>query len=153
MLLLCLPAFGVGCGSHTGESGAGSPGAATTGTAATLTTVVTDTTQQPPGGTPPAELQGTWLTDSGGGPLRLYIRGDRYTLASVASAQGDVVVDGSVVAFFNQSGASCPPDPQDDVGRYKWNISDGKLRLKLLGKDPCSPRVSDLTNAPFERVG
>jgi hypothetical protein len=58
-----------------------------------------------------------------------------------------------VIAFFNSNGASCPPDPLDDVGRYRWEISDQKLRLKLLGKDPCSGRVSLLTGAPFERVG
>ena len=103
--------------------------------------------------TPPEELQGTWLPDFGGGAARLYIRGDRYAVSAGGSAQGDVVVDGAVIAFFNANGASCPPDPIDDVGRYRWKISDGKLRLKLLGDDSCAARISVMTDEPFERVG
>jgi hypothetical protein len=93
------------------------------------------------------------LSDYGGAPARLYIREDRYAVSAGGSAQGDIVVDGDVIAFFNSNGASCPPDPLEDVGRYRWTISDQKLRLKLLAKDPCSGRVAVLTSAPFERVG
>jgi hypothetical protein len=88
-----------------------------------------------------------------GGPTRLYIREDGYAVSAGGSAQGDIVVDGDVIAFFNSNGASCPPDPLDDVGRYKWRIRGAELHLKLLGKDPCGGRVSVLTNGAFRRVG
>ena len=58
-----------------------------------------------------------------------------------------------MIAFFNANGASCPPDPIDDVGRYRWKISDGKLRLQLLGEKPRAGRISVMTNGRFERVG
>ena len=93
------------------------------------------------------------MTNYLGGPARLYIRKDGYAISAGGSAQGGIVVDGPVIAFFNSNGASCPPDPLDDVGRYKWGISDGKLSLNLLGDDPCGGRISVLTNGAFKRVG
>jgi hypothetical protein len=93
-----------------------------------------ETGQRPPGGPAPLKLQRTWLTKYLGGPARLYIGQDGYAISAGGSAQGDVVVDGPVIAFCNSNGASCPPDPLDDVGRYKWKISDARLRLKLLGR-------------------
>ena len=151
LLLIGLSLLAIACAADTTGSGEGSPAA---GSAESPTqTAANETTQRPPGDPPPAELQGTWLTDMGGAPGRLYIRGDRYAVSAGGSVQGDVVVDGNVIAFFDANGASCPPDPADDVGRYKRKISDGKLRMKLLGDDPCSGRVSIMANGPFERVG
>lgn len=152
LLLLGLSLVAIGCNADTTESGDASP-AATTSAESPTPTAAADTTQRPPGGPPPAELQGTWLTDLGGAPARLYIRGDRYAVSAGDSVQGDVVVDGPVIAFFNSNGASCPPDPAEDVGRYRWKITDGKLRMKLLGEDPCAGRTSIMTSGPFEHVG
>jgi hypothetical protein len=151
VVLLCFSPVAVGCESDANESQEGRSAAASA--ASPTTTAAGEATERPPGGTPPDELQGTWLTDLGGGPARLYIRGDRYIVSAGGSAQGDVAVDGSVIAFFNANGASCPPDPADDVGRYRWKISDGKLRLKQLGDDPCAGRIAIMTNGPFERTG
>jgi hypothetical protein len=148
---LCLSLFAVGCQSDAAESG--EVRAAAASVASPTTTSAGETAQRPPGDTPPEELQGAWLTDLDGAPARLYIRGDVYIVSAGDSVQGDVVVDGDVIAFFNSNGGSCPPDPADDVGRYRWKISDGKLRMKLLGDDPCAGRVSVMTGAPFERVG
>ena len=140
------------CGGSNGLV-SGETGASTTQEASSATTTAGETAQRPAGGPAPPELQGTWLSEYGGAPARLYIREDRYAISAGGSAQGDIVVNGDVIAFFNSNGASCPPDPLKDVGRYRWTISHQKLRLKLLGKDPCSGRVPVLTNAPFERVG
>ena len=140
------------CGGSNGLV-SGETGASTTQEASSATTAAGETAQRPAGGPAPPELQGTWLSEYGGAPARLYIREDGYAVSAGGSAQGDIVVDGDVIAFFNSNGASCPPDPLDDVGRYRWTISHQKLRLKLLGKDPCSGRVPLLTGAPFERVG
>jgi hypothetical protein len=93
------------------------------------------------------------LSHYAGAPARLYIKEDGYAVSAGGSAQGSIVVDGDVIAFFDSNGASCPRDPLPDVGRYRWTISDRKLHLKLVGKDPCSGRVSLLTGGPFERVG
>ena len=105
-------ALAIGVAVLPGCGGGESPtvaGPTTTGSAAgsaegPTTTTAGQATQRPPGGTPPEELQGTWLTDFGGGPARLYIRGDRYAVSAGGSAQGDVVVDGAVIAFFNANG-------------------------------------------------
>jgi len=140
------------CGGSDGQRSAeSSPSTTRAGSAAT--TVAGETGQRPPGGPAPPELQGTWLTTYLGGPARLYIREDGYAVSAGGSAQGDIVVAGNVIAFFNSNGSSCPPAPLDDVGRYKWRISNAELRLKLLGKDPCGGRVSLLTNGAFRRVG
>jgi hypothetical protein len=140
------------CGGSDGEV-SGETGASTTEEALPGTTVAEETGERPSGGPAPAELQGTWLTKYLGGPARLYIREDGYAVSAGDSAQGDIVVDGRVIAFFNSNSASCPPEPLNDIGRYQWTISDQKLRLKLLGKDPCGGRVSVLTNGPSNESG
>ena len=146
-----VPAF-TACGGSDGPLSA-ETGASTTRQASPATTVAGETARRPAGGPAPLELQGTWLSHYAGAPARLYIKEDGYAVSAGGSAQGSIVVDGDVIAFFDSNGASCPRDPLPDVGRYRWTISDRKLRLKLLGKDPCSGRVPLLTGAPFERVG
>jgi hypothetical protein len=85
------------------------------------------------------------------GPVRLYITEDRYTISAGGRyAQGDLVVDGDEIAFFNSN--VCPLELPKDVGRYRWSITDEKLRLKLLGKDLCSGRER-WVNSAFEREG
>ena len=138
-----------GCGGSDGAVSGGT-GASTTQEGSPATTVAEETGERPDGGPAPRELQGTWLFRSDAGSTRLYLREDRYIVSEV---QGDIVVDGNEIAFFNSNGESCPPDPLDDAGHYRWTISNQKLRLKLLGKDPCSGRVAILTSGPFERVG
>ena len=140
------------CGGSDGQPSA-ETSASTAGGGSPATKVVGETAQRPPGGPAPPELQGTWLTTYLGGPARLYIREAGYTISVGEAHTGDLVVDGPVIAFFNSNGPSCPPGPVDDVGRYRWKLSDAKLRLKLLGKDPCGGRVPVLTNGAFERVG
>ena len=146
---LVLAALTVTASTACGGSDAtvsGETGAAPSQEASPATTVAEETGERPSGDPAPAELQGTWLFRSDAGPTHLSLREDRYILAD---EQGDIVVDGDVIAFFNSNGVICPPD----IGRYRWAISDQKLRLKLLGKDPCGLRGSILTSGPFERVG
>jgi hypothetical protein len=147
-------AVAVGLGSALLVSLAGACGGGESMPSAQPTSARTtaETGQRPPGGPAPPELQGTWLSHYAGAPARLYIRRDAYAVSAGVAVQGDVVVDGHVIAFFNSNGGSCPPDPLDDLGRYRWTISHEQLRLKLLGKDPCSGRASFFTNAAFEKA-
>jgi hypothetical protein len=140
------------CGGAEGQRSAATS-ASTARDGSPAPTVGGETGERPPGGPAPPELRGTWFATYLGGPARLYIREDGYAISAGGSGQGDFVVDGPIIAFFNSNGSSCPPDPLDDVGRYRWKISNAKLRLRLVGKDPCGGRVSVLTSGPFERVG
>jgi hypothetical protein len=139
-------------GSHSQRSEAETT-AATSQNGPAATTVVEETAQPPPGGLAPPELQGTWLFRSDAGPIRLYVREDRYAISAGGSAQGEIVVDGDEIAFFNSNGASCPPDPLPDVGRYRWRVTGQKLHLRAIGEDPCSGRAAAVANTTFERVG
>lgn len=81
----------------------------------------------------------------------MYITEGRYAVsAGGRSTQGGLVVDGDEIAFFNSN--VCPLELPEGVGRYRWRITDDKLRLKLLGKDPCSGRER-WVNSAFEREG
>jgi hypothetical protein len=134
------------CGGSDGGV-SGETGAAPSQQASPATTLAEETGERPSGGPAPAELQGSWLFRSDAGPVHLTLSDDRYILAD---EQGEIVVDGDVIAFFNSNGVICRPN---DIGRYRWAISDQELRLKLLGKDPCGLRVSILTSGPFKRAG
>jgi hypothetical protein len=92
------------------------------------------------------------LFRSDAGPLPLYLREDGYTISAGGSVQGDIVVDGDEIAFFNSNGPSCPPDPPD-VGRYRWRVTGEKLHLRAIGEDPFSGRTSVLANRTFVRAG
>jgi hypothetical protein len=87
------------------------------------------------------------------GPDPVYVREDQYVISAGGSAQGDIGVDGDEVAFFNSNGASCPPDPLPDIGRYRWRVTGQKLHLRAIGEDPCSGRAAAVANTTLERVG
>lgn len=140
------------CGGSDSQPSEAAATGATSQTGPAATAVVEETAQPPPGGPAPPELQGTWLFRSESlGPVRLNITEDRYAVsAGGRSTQGDLVVDGDEIAFFNSN--VCPLELPEGIGRYRWSITDEKLRLKLLGKDPCSGRER-WVNSAFEREG
>ena len=63
------------------------------------------------------------------------------------SNSGRLKVAGDVLTFSRET--LCP----SAVGRYRWRIVGGKLRLKLLGKDSCSgnDRTVVLTSKPWTK--
>jgi hypothetical protein len=69
------------------------------------------------------------------GVWRLTLRPGRYTLLSEAFPipnGGRLSVSGNVLTFSRET--LC----QSAVGRYRWRLSDGRLRLRLIGTDTCS---------------
>ena len=69
------------------------------------------------------------------GVWRLTLRPGRYTLLSDAAPimnGGRLSVSGNVLTFSRET--LCP----SAVGRYRWSLSDGRLRLRLMGRDTCS---------------
>ena len=141
------------CGGCNSQSSEPETTGATSQNGPATTTVEEESAQRPQGGPAPSELQGTWLFRSDAGPLRLYVREDGYTISAGDSVQGDIVVDGDEIAFFNSNGGSCPPDPLPDVGRYRWRVTGEKLHLRSIGEDACSGRASALANTTFVRAG
>jgi hypothetical protein len=70
------------------------------------------------------------------GVWRLTLRPGRYTLLSYANPEvgngGRLSVSGNVLTFSRET--LCP----SSVGRYRWSLADGRLRLRLIGTDTCS---------------
>ena len=118
-------------------------------------TVVGETAQRRAGGPPPPELQGTWLRKTERlGPIRLYIRENRYTISAGGSGQGAIVVDRDELVLFNSTAPSCRALKfPEGVGRYRWSIAAGKLHLSRIGRDPCGARADLLSNTTFQRIG
>ena len=108
-----------------------------------------------PGDPAPTELQGTWRLVSGSeelGPIRLVISERRaHVSRGGASSQGDLVVNGSEIAFFNS--AVCGLMLPEGVGRYRWRVNGKMLHLEPIGKDPCGLRVTVFADATYERSG
>jgi hypothetical protein len=148
---LSLALFGLAWSLVACSSSEGSASGSATASRSAPSTVGGETAPQ--GGPAPSELQGTWLFRSDAGPLRLYLREDGYTISEGGGVQGDIVVDGDEIAFFNSNGPSCPPDPLPDVGRYRWRVTGEKLHLRAIGEDACSGRASALANRTFVRAG
>ena len=63
------------------------------------------------------------------------------------SNSGRLKVEGDVLTFSRETLCSAA------VGRYRWRIVGGTLRLKLLGKDSCSgnDRTVVLTSKPWTK--
>jgi hypothetical protein len=148
--MLAIPALAA-CGGSNSQSSEPETTGATSQNGPAATTVEEESAQGPQGGPAPPELQGTWLFRSDTGPLRLYLREDGYAISAGGSVQGDIVVDGDEIAFFNSNGPSCPPDPLPDVGCYRWRVTGEKLHLRAIGEDPCRGRTSALANRTFVR--
>jgi hypothetical protein len=82
----------------------------------------------------------------------LHISEDRYAISAGGRyAQGDLVVDGDEIAFFNSN--ACPLELPDGVGSYGWRISGEKLHLSPIEEDSCPERTSIVADRPFERAG
>jgi hypothetical protein len=138
-------------GSESPTSDAGTLG--TTSPSQSTAPSATQTTETLPGGPAPAELQGMWLliSDTSEGPNRLYITERRYTVSAGASHQGDLVVNGNEIAFFNSF--ACGFTLPEGVGRYRWRVEGKRLHLDPIGKEPCSGRATFLADATYERTG
>jgi hypothetical protein len=122
-------------------------------TRASTTAIATTTTATLPGGSVPQKLQGTWLLESEYPvPVRLYLYEDRYAISAGGSAQGDIVVNGDELAFFNSNAPSCPLRLPEGVGRYRWRLTGDKLHLTEIGNDPCGGRSPVLTDATYVRT-
>jgi hypothetical protein len=110
-----------------------------------------------PDGSSPARPYGIWKVslnpvdpDVPGGVWTLTLRPGFHSLLNSRnpiSNSGRLKVEGDVLTFSRET--LCPPA----VGRYRWRIVGGTLRLKLLGKDPCSgnDRTVVLTSKPWTK--
>lgn len=74
-----------------------------------------------------------------------------YVSRGGVAAQGDIVVNGDEIAFFNS--AVCGLMLPEGVGRYRWRVRDKMLHLKPIGKDPCGGRITVFADATYERIG
>jgi hypothetical protein len=84
------------------------------------------------------------------GVWRLTLRPASYTLLSLASPipnGGRLSVSGNVLTFSRET--LCP----SAVGRYRWSLSNGRLRLRLIGRDTCSgnDRTVVFTSKPWTK--
>ena len=86
------------------------------------------------------------------GVWTLTLRPGRYSLGCRPTCNpvtdgGRLKVEGNVLTFSRET--LCP----SAVGRYRWRIVGGTLRLKLLGKDSCSgnDRTVVLTSKPWTK--
>jgi hypothetical protein len=115
----------------------------------------------PPGGPVPAQLQGNWFLapaavdailgheDGNSCPsppvavtatncfFLLNLTATTFHLegTGIDTGSGNVVVNGNEIDFFN--GALCYLQLPDGVGRYRWTLKSGVLRLTLIS-DPCN---------------
>jgi hypothetical protein len=84
------------------------------------------------------------------GVWRLTLRPGRYTLLSDAAPiknGGRLSVSGNVLTFSRETLCT------SSVGRYRWSLADGRLRLRLIGTDTCSgnDRTVVLTSKPWTK--
>jgi hypothetical protein len=109
----------------------------------------------PPGGPLPTQLLGDWFlppattvavdgANACPSPptvqtcfLKLNLTETDYhlTLTQTPTGSGNIVVNNDEIDFFN--GGNCGLYLPDGVGRYKWTLTGGSLRLKSLDQDPC----------------
>lgn len=109
----------------------------------------------PPGGPVPATLLGDWFLPPAAviaaegavncpSPataancfIQLNLTATLYHVSLMQSptGSGNVVVDKNEIDFFN--GGNCGLQLPDGVGRYKWTLAGGGLKLTRLNKDPC----------------
>ena len=117
--------------------GTGTPGTSpvtTSEAAATATTPMPSPSASaepwPSGGPVPTELSGVWRLGTSAGTMRL--SGNTYAFGQ---SNGNVVVNGSEILFFNGSG--CPMPLPGGIGRYSWNLSGREVTFAALSPDPC----------------
>jgi hypothetical protein len=84
------------------------------------------------------------------GVWRLTLRPGRYThipYSTGVPSSGRLSVSGDVLTLSRET--LCP----SAVGRYRWSLSDGRLRLRVIGKDTCSgnDRTVMLTSKPWTK--
>lgn len=84
------------------------------------------------------------------GVWRLTLRPGRYTLLADAAPienGGRLSVSGNVLTFSRETLCSSA------IGRYRWSLTDGRLRLRLIGRDTCSgnDRTVVLTSKPWTK--
>jgi hypothetical protein len=111
-----------------------------------------------PGGSSAAKPYGIWKVSLNAvdphvpsGLWTLELRPGRYWLGCRPGCNpvldsGRLKVEGGVLTFGRQT--LCPA-----VGRYRWRIGGGTLRLTLIGKDSCSgnDRTVVLTSKPWTK--
>ena len=128
-LVLAILVLG-GCG------GGGAPASSAAGaTAATVTSFPSlspsaSAEPWPSGGPVPTELSGVWRLGTSAGTMRL--AGNTYAFGQ---SNGNVVVNGTEIAFFNGSG--CGISLPGGVGRYSWTVSGSEAHFEALSPDPC----------------
>jgi hypothetical protein len=107
----------------------------------------------PAGEDAPASLQGTWKLVTKGSPERglLFVISGRHYRIPTRLANGDLVVNGDEILFFNA--AICGLTLPEGVGRYHWSVDGDTLRFELVGKEPCGGRSDILANSVYRRIG
>ena len=117
-----------GCGGAGGS--ASSP--AITPAAPTSASTSSPAAEPWPRGDPvPPELAGNWRLAHGAGSLRL--SGNTYAFGQ---SNGNVVVNGNEILFFNGSGCGMPLP--SGIGWYSWTLSDREVHFVALARDPCA---------------
>jgi len=119
-----------GCGgaSTPATSPAATTAAMVTSSPAPSPSVATE--PWPSGGPVPTELSGVWRLGTSAGTMRL--SGNTYAFGQ---SNGNVVVNGTEIAFFNGSG--CGISLPGGVGRYSWAVSGSEVSFVALAPDPC----------------
>jgi hypothetical protein len=84
------------------------------------------------------------------GIWRLTLRPGAYTHLATSTgiaSGGRLSVSGNVLTFSRET--LCP----SAVGRYRWSLSGGRLRLRLIGRDTCSgnDRTVLFTSKPWTK--
>ena len=147
--------FASGCGQSTPSATMSSPSASAT---------------SPPGGPVPAQLLGGWYVlpadinaivgymacQLPSTPAQCSVQ-IVFTATTVTwpndlgfpSCCGDVVVNGSEMDFFNDSGCGIPLPA--GLGRYTWTLTGNVLHFTSLNQDPCD-RFGWLANRSFYRT-
>lgn len=99
----------------------------------------------------PSSLAGTWYHPLHSTEVNLSGNEYRVTQTDPANhAEGNVVVDGDEIDFFNGNG--CGVLLPGGIGRYRWKLQDsGSVHFTALNQDPCG-RADILENATWTRA-
>ena len=107
---------------------------------------------RPPGGPLPAQLQGDWFlvgSESSTNQHLILTATTYMTRQTNGDAHGEVVVNGEEIDFFN--GDVCGLPLPGGVGRYRFTLTSGTLRLMPITPDPCG-RTSILSNFNYRKL-
>ena len=99
----------------------------------------------------PSSLAGTWYHPLHATQVNLSSNEYRVVQTDPANhAEGEVVVNGDEIDFFNGSG--CGLALPDGIGRYRWTLQgSGSVHFTALNHDRCG-RVDILENATWTRA-